>query len=438
LQCPWKVSLNKPLVLPTAIAPDKWTLGSLYTLFVLGLTGGLQMSDLGVQSLSLSVIQVTFDIGDTAVGAIQGVAGFLLGSFFAIPLSRLVDKYSRKRILLSFLFASTTMMILSALAPNFTLFFIGRASVAVIEFAMVPLVYSMIPDLSPEKDRVFANLGFAAIMAAGASGGFYFGGAIISFADLIIPLDVEAWRKGFLLLALCGIPLFAIALLTSEPPRYRGLVEQSSDSIVAFIQQRWKSVVLFLGGAGFLLIAIQALNQLIALALERRFDADIVTVGQAMGVILLVVSGGSIPIAGLLDKLLSQRVSYASRPIIMMIGAVLSIPICVLLNAVNQLDYALVTIGTFLFLTAVANALVPTMLQDIVPHPIRGRCFAIWSFLVSLFSSVGPLLSGIVSDEFLNKDLLGAITLITIPTLALSAFFSVKLTLHLKAHNYRP
>ncbi|MEM6556365.1 MAG: MFS transporter, partial [Pseudomonadota bacterium] len=312
---------------PDTLVPETWTPRALFTIVVLGLCAGIQLSDQGIQSLSLSSIQTSFGVSDAALGAVQGLAGFFVGSLVAIPLSRLVDKFSRKYILLCLIITSTAMMILSALAPNFALFFLGRSSAGILEFAMIPLVYSMIPDLAPERDRVRANLGFAALMAAGASGGFYFGGDIIAAGERVFPFAMDAWRKGFLLISISGLPLLLLGLLTLDPPRYRGLVGINvSDSLTKFFRNRWKLMVQFLGMAGFMLLAVQALNQLVALAMERRFDADLPTIGQSMGVILLIVSAGSIPAAGILDRLLERYLGYSSRPAIMGLAAAIAIP----------------------------------------------------------------------------------------------------------------
>lgn len=188
----------------------------MFTVAFLGITAGVQMSDMGLQAISLSAIQKSFGISDAMLGALQGLAGVLVGSALAIPLARFADRFSRKRVLLCLILASTAMMVLSALAPSFPLFFIGRSAAGITEFAMVPLVYSMIPDLAPERHRVLANLSFAALMALGASGGFYFGGAILATADALIPLGIEAWRKGFLLLSFAGVPLLLLGLLTAD------------------------------------------------------------------------------------------------------------------------------------------------------------------------------------------------------------------------------
>lgn len=405
-----------------AKAPAAWTWRALFTVACLGVTAGVQMSDMGLQALSLSAIQRSFEVSDAMLGALQGLAGVLIGSAIAIPLARFADRFSRRRVLLCLILASTAMMVLSALAPNFPLFFLGRSAASITEFAMVPLVYSMIPDLAPERHRVAANLGFAALVAIGASSGFYFGAALIELADGLIALTVEPWRKAFLLLSMAGVPLFLLALLTVDPPRHAvGGDAGPHASLLQFLRQRWQAVALFVGVAGCLMIGVQSLNQLITLALERRFSADLGPLGRAMGWIVLLTTVGCLPVAGLLDCWLGRYFGRAARPLIMGAGAVAALPCVALLGMVASLDQALVAVALCLFVTCVSNALVPTMLQDLAPAVLRARSFAIWSFVVSVFCAIGPLVAGALSDWLLQRHLLHAIVMTAIPALALSA-----------------
>lgn len=408
-------------------APAEWTLQGLFTVAFLGITAGVQMSDMGLQAISLSAIQKTFDVSDATLGALQGLAGVLAGSALAVPLARFADRYSRKRVLLCLILASTAMMVLSALAPNFPLFFIGRSAAGITEFAMVPLVYSMIPDLAPERHRVLANLSFAALMAAGASGGFYFGGALLSSAAVLIPLAIEPWRSAFLLLSFAGLPLLLLGALTVDPPRRMSKAGAPADaSLRLFLRQRWRAIGLFVGAAGCLVVAVQALNQLIALALERRFDASPGQIGHAMGLIVLMTTVGCLPVAGSLDRIFSQRLGRAVRPLIMGVCALVAAPVVLSLALVGTLDHAFVVVGTTLFMTSTANALVPTMLQDLTPATLRARSFAIWSFVVSVFGASGPLLAGTFSDWVFNGHLANAITFTAIPALMVSAFCALR------------
>jgi MFS family permease len=394
----------------------------MFTVAFLGIAAGLQMADMGLQAVSLAAIQTSFGVSDATLGALQGLAGILIASALAIPLSRFADRYSRKRVLLWLIAVSSALMALSGLAHEFPLFFIGRSAAGITEFAMVPLVYSMIPDLAPERHRVAANLGFAALMAAGASGGFYFSGAILSAAQDLFPWGAEPWRKAFLLLGMAGLPLLLLGALTADPARRIEAADAASvSSLRAFLLRRWRAIGLFVGVAGCLIVAVQALNQLVALALERRFNAAPGEIGHAMGLIILITSVGCLPVAGLLDRAMVRRVGQAVRPLIMGLSAVMAIPVLLLLTAAQALDHAFVAVGLFLFMTCIANALVPTMLQDLAPASLRARCFAIWSFVVSLFGASGPLLAGTLSDWLFQRHMLNAVAAVAVPALAISA-----------------
>ncbi len=416
-------------------APLKWNAQGLFTVAFLGVTAGVQLSDMGLQAISLSAIQKTFGVSDAALGALQGLAGVLVGSALAVPLARFADRYSRKRLLLCLILASTAMMVLSAIAPNFPLFFIGRSAAGITEFAMVPLVYSMIPDLAPERHRVMANLGFAALVAAGASGGFYFAGDLLSVAADLSPLAIEPWRNAFMLLSFAGLPLLLFGTLTADPPRRIGAADLASGrSLRLFLRRRWRPLALFVAAAGCMVIAVQAINHLISLALERRFGAAPGQVGHAMGLIVLVTSVGCLPVAGLLDRLLAPRLGMAVRPLIMGFCTLIAVPVLLLLAGVGSLDHAFAVVGTTLFVTSTANALVPTMVQDLTPATLRARSFAIWSFVVSVFGAAGPVVAGVLSDRIFNGHMVNAITLTAIPALVISVVCATGLFMQTYKH----
>lgn len=408
-------------------ASVRWTAQGLFTVAFLGITAGVQMSDMGLQAISLSAIQKTFDVSDTALGALQGLAGVLIGSALAVPLARFADRYSRKRVLLCLILGSTAMMMLSALAPNFPLFFIGRSAAGITEFAMVPLVYSMIPDLAPERHRVLANLSFAAFMTIGASSGFYFAGPLLATSSSLIPLAIVPWRSAFLLLACAGLPLLLFATLTADPPRrLAAQALQSDSSLPRFLRRHWKALVFFACTAGFLALAVQAFNQLIALALERRFDAAPGQIGHAMGIIILTTTMGCLPVAWWLDRTLTGRLGRAARPLVMGLCGLISIFVVVLLTAMGTLNRDLIVVGLTLFMTSTANALVPTILQDLIPASLRARGFAIWSLVVSIFGAAGPLLAGTLSGFVFDGGLADAIVWTAIPALMVSAYCAMQ------------
>lgn len=405
------------------------------TVIFLGVTAGVQMSDRGLQAILSPAIRETFGVGDAVIGALHGIAGILAASALAVPLARLADRHSRKMILLGLIATWTLLTALGALAPNFPTFFIGRAASGVTEFAMIPIVYSLIPDLVSEQKRVSANLLFAALMATGASLGFYLGGNLL---DLATGIDtggqIEPWRVAMLILSCGGIPLLIAGLFTVDPPRTAiDVAEERSGSLARFAQTHARRILLFVASSGGLAIAVQATTPMIAMALSRRFDSDLNGIGHALGIITLVSSLGSLPMAGVLDRMLRPRLRDGARPAVMAAASALSLPGAALLGFAAHQDAALAMVAAFLLLTCIANALIPTMLQDLAPASLRARCFAVYSFMIAAFCAVGPVLSGLVSDRITGGDLLLAIAIVAVPALL---FTIVAATLSAKAPRF--
>ncbi|WP_447761130.1 MFS transporter [Sphingopyxis panaciterrae] len=396
------------------------TTAGLWAVAFLGITAGVQMSDRGLQSILSPAIKDSFGVSDAVIGALHGVAGILVASALAVPLARLADKYSRKAILLGLILLWGALTALSGLAPNFALFFIGRAASGITEFAMIPVVYSLIPDLVGDRHRVASNLAFAALMASGASAGFYFGGNLLDFAGTIAPAGIAPWRTAILCLSLLALPLLAVGLLLHDPPRrvVRGAERDGPAALAPFLRAHKRRILLFLGAAGGLAIAVQAVAPLAAMGLVRRYAADLVPTGHALGLITLATSLGSLAVAGVVDRFLQPRLGAASRPVVMALGAVLAIPCLVSLGGAADDRQALTMIALFLALTSTANALIPTILQDIVPAELRARSFAIYSFVIAAFCALGPLLTGGLSDRAVGGNLLLAMAIAGVPALA--------------------
>jgi MFS family permease len=409
----------------SAAGPGDARFAGFATVAFLGVTAGVQMSDRGLQSVLSPEIRATFGVGDAAMGWVFGVAGILIASGLALPLAKLADRYSRKAILIGLILAWMIFTALGGVAATFPLFFAGRAATGVAEFAMIPIVYSLIPDLVAERWRIAANLTFAALMATGASAGFYFGGVLLHLAghvDLAAIGATSPWRVATVLLSAAGIPLTLVALLLRDPPRGAQASEDAArTSLTDFVVARRREVLLFLGAAGGLAVAVQALTPMAAMAIVRRYHADLEVVGHGLGIVTLITSLATLPIAGVLDKALDARFGRGSRPAIMAGAAVLAAPCAAALAFAATADDAIALIGGFLAFTCLANALIPTMLQDLAPVELRARAFAAYSFLIAAFCAVGPVLSGELSDRFTRGDLTLAIALATTPALLLAA-----------------
>jgi MFS family permease len=406
---------------------------ALLTILYLGVAAGVQMTDRGMLAMLTPAIQQSFGTSDAVIGALHGIAGILVASALAIPLARLADRHSRKAVLLFFVAAWVVLTALGALAPWFPLFFAGRAAAGVTEFALVPVIYSMLPDLVTPGRRVAANLSFAALMAVGAGAGYAMGGALVAQAGLLrgaFPATLgglETWRIAMLMIAGLGLPLLLAGIATLDPGR-RGTAliagvpgttatGTSDESLPAFLCRQGTAIGLLVLAAGGVAIAVQGLMPLLTLALSRRFTFDLGMLGEWLGVIVLATTLASLGLAGLSARLMPGP---ARRPLVMAAGAALALPCVLLLPWAGSIEMVLVLVGGFLLATCIANAFIPTMIQELVPDTLRARAFAVYSVAISAFCAIGPVLMGGVSDHLMAQDLLGAITWVAVPALGMA------------------
>ncbi len=407
---------------------------ALLTILYLGVAAGVQMTDRGLLALLSPAIQVSFGVGDAVIGALHGIAGILVASLLAIPLARLADRYSRKAVLLLFIGAWVALTALGALAPWFPLFFAGRAAAGVTEFALIPVIYSMLPDLVGPRRRVAANLSFAALMSVGAAAGYALGGTLVAQAARLGAAfpetlgGLETWRLAMVLIAALGLPLLLLGFATLDPPRRETPAEAATGSLPAWLRRHGRTIGLLVLAAGGIAIAVQGLMPLLALALTRRFSFELGMLGEWLGVIVLATNLASLGLAGLMDRLLPERRREAGRPLVMAAGALLALPCVLALPWLGSVQAVLVLVGLFLLATCLANAFIPTMVQDLVPPPLRARAFASYSVVIAAFCAIGPVLMGAVSDQVMGRDLLGAITWVAAPSLGLAALAALTAT----------
>jgi len=411
---------------PGAAAVD--SPAALLTILYLGLAAGVQMTDRGLLAMLSPAIQRSFGAGDAALGALHGVAGILAASALAIPLARLADRHSRKKLLRVFIAAWGGLTTLGALATWFPLFFVGHAAAGVTEFALIPVIYSLLPDLVRPHRRVAANLTFAALMAVGAGAGYALGGVLLGWAEALraagLPLvgGMEAWRLAMLIMASFSLPLLLLGLAIVDPPRrHEAAVAAATElTLPGLLRLRGAAILPMVLAAGGIAVAVMGLMPLLTLALTRRFAFDLGMLGEWLGVIVLATNLASLGAAAMLDRLLPEAWRATGRPLAMAAGAAVALPCVLALPWARSVEDVLVLVSAFLLATCIANAFIPTMVQDLVPQALRARGFAFYSLIIASFSALGPVLMGAVSDHLTGRDLLGAMTWVAVPSLALA------------------
>jgi Arabinose efflux permease len=375
-----------------------------YALWVLFAINALNFFDRQIGGALAEPIRKEWNLSDSSLGAL-GTAFTLLYAFAGIPLGRLSDRTSRKRILGVAVLLWSVLTSLSAVTRSYWQMFATRLGVGVGEAACAPAATSLIGDLYPPARRARALSIFMLGLPIGIA---------LSYLMSSFIAHAWGWRAAFLVAGIPGVFCAVAAMFIDEPAR--GMAEPRT--VVARPREGspWR-VLLSIPTMWWLIASgalhnfnMYALGSFLAPLLMRYHGA---TLRQA-GLMAMVIYGLS-GIPGLLiGGMLADRLSLQRKNGRLLVGAfsiLLSAPL--LLLALSRPAHA-----TFSFvLLAAAGCMtmyvyyssVYATLHDVVEPALRGTAMAIYFFaMYVLGASFGPIVTGMASDVFTRRAAIAA------------------------------
>ena len=323
----------------------------------------LAVSWAGLVSPSTPEIVSEFGRGSTARGAIIGVSS-LLAAIGAPVAGLLADRVGRRKVLVTSLIIFGLSGLVQALAPNFSVFLVGRGLVGLGNAGLIGLVITSISDMFPSEKAV-RYIGF--------------NGSMIGLGLLVNPLvggfiaDVSTWRFA-VLVQLLAIPV-AILLWRFMPevelPKGRQLREQLSEAKTTLLSSGIARR-LFVGFATFFMIfGLQV--TLIPQLLVEQFEASESTRSFVFGATAIGIVVSSSLIGRLRDRF-SIRFVVLSGMCLFIVNALLVgfaqsfvvILVAALINGVGE-SFVITGLNAEISTTAAAST----------------RAIATWMFLAS-------------------------------------------------------
>lgn len=180
-------------------------------LLVLFLVNVLNFYDRQVLGAVIEPLHREFGLSDTQLAALA-TAFTLLYAVAGLPLGRLADRWSRKRLLAIGISVWAALTALGGLASSYGILLATRLGVGVGEATCAPAATSWIGDLVPAARRARA---MALFMMAVPVGGF------LSFAVGGPAAQAWGWRVALVLAAVPAVALVPALAALREPPRFR-------------------------------------------------------------------------------------------------------------------------------------------------------------------------------------------------------------------------
>ncbi|MGA3189803.1 MAG: MFS transporter, partial [Bryobacteraceae bacterium] len=183
--------------------------GATFAIIILFIINILNFYDRNVAGALVEPMRKEFHLSDTQVGLL-GTAFTVLYAIIGVPLGRIADVWSRKRLLAGGMVIWGVLTALAAVVTSFGGLMISRLGVGVGEAACAPTATSWIGDLVPPSKRARALALFMLGVPVGGALSYFFSGPIA---------QAYGWRTAMVIAAVPAFLLLPVLLFVHEPER---------------------------------------------------------------------------------------------------------------------------------------------------------------------------------------------------------------------------
>jgi predicted MFS family arabinose efflux permease len=356
----------------------------------------LNFYDRHVPAALVEPMRKEFHLSDTQIGLI-GSAFIWIYAIIGVPLGRIADTASRKKLLAWGVVIWTALTASAGLATTYTFLLFSRVGVGVGEAACAPAATSWLGDLFPPDKRSRVLALFMLGVPIGGALGYFFSGPIA---------QAYGWRAAMVFAAVPALLLVPALLMLDEPQRGASelhsapLVRESMWNVLRIPTLWW----IIVSGA-LLNFNAYAFGTFLPAFLSRVHGVSLAKSGIDTGIVYLLggVSGGII--AGYLGDFIVHR-RKDGRLLCAAVLALVAIPFaCVgILQPAGSLYLAMAFLAVTYASLTTYYGLVYSAIQDIVAPNQRASAMAIYFMAMYMCgASFGPLFTGKLSDVLAHR-----------------------------------
>lgn len=365
-----------------------------YTLSLLTAVFAVNQLDRQILGITLEAIGREFDLSDTKLGILSGLAFAVVFGTFGLPIAKLAARGNRRNIVSCSLAVWSGLTIATAGAQNFIHLALARIGVGIGEAGGVAPAHSMITDLYPPEKRTSA-------MAAFVAGGNF--GILLAFLIGGVIGQAYGWRWAFVAAGAPGILLAVLLRCTvREPERDISIRADGQDRslFLATVRAIFEDPGL---RSALYALALTGVVTFGALAWTPTFTIRGLGLSQAEAGIFLALSVG---IAGGFGTWFSGRIADrlgASNPMwrlgIAVAGILLAKPFMLGFLLLENRIAALACLVAATLFAGIFWAPTFVFLHSRIPSQMRPMATAIFIFAFNLVGvGMGPTAVGLASD----------------------------------------
>lgn len=392
----------------------KFQPNAFYTLTLIFIIYLLDYADRKVMSSLFPFIQAEWGINDAQCGMLNGIVSLMI-AVFVIPMSILVDRWSRKKMIALMVLVWSVATFLCAFAENYTQLLIFRALTGLGEAAYAPAAIALLSKIFPAKYRATYIGIYDAASPLGAGIGIMLGGYIGM---------LYGWQYAFGIVAVPGILFSILFLFVNDYATIHSSLRSLRETVPAVVQSvrmlAKTKVLWFLYIAYGLCIGVNtSILDWIPSFLHRMHGLNEKEAGFASGIIAVSVLLGALSGGFLADKW--SKTQKHAKIYVSVLSTLLSaiFLLCAVQSA--NLTNTLIFLGLFGVCTVAFLAPVTSIIQEIVNTNVRALAFGINVLIMNTMGAFAmPVLIGKISDIY---NLQFALSLLPIAAIGAALLF---------------
>ena len=377
--------------------------------------------DRQIMALMVEPIRADLGISDTQISLLLGLAFAIFYTLLGIPIGRLADQYSRKKIIIAGITIWCLMTAACGLARNYAQLFAARIGVGVGEAALSPSALSMISDYFPKETRGRAVAFYTMGIALGVGMAMIIGSQVIAFVFNAPPVTLPvvgtlfAWQTVFLVVGLPGLLVAVLMMAVREPIRREQMQRIAEDGttsshipftqVVAFLWQRRTMYGSHFVGMSVVTILAYGFYAWIPTMFIRTWDWTIQDIGIAYGVVTLISGPLAVIAAAKTAEMFAAKDYDDAHMRTAFWGSMLAVVTAVLTPLMPHPYLAVVMLLPTSIGTSMATAAGLSALMMVTPNQLRAQTSALYFFTVNILGlTIGPTGIAVFTDFIFRDD----------------------------------
>ncbi|MGR9579824.1 MFS transporter [Pandoraea sputorum] len=361
--------------------------------------------------LLAELIRAEFGLADIQVGLLQGAGIALFAGAAALPIGWLADRMDRRAVLALCILLWSAATAACGLATGFWTLFIASIGLGIGEAGLMPIIYGLLPDLFPARQRILANSVFAMVNLLSAGAGMALGGLLIQGIDTLhgtLPFGLagtSAWRIAFFAVAVPA-PLLVL-IVAMIRPRYAHsdaaspTGETAAPGLAAgeYFRREMPMMLRFFGAIALINMAFAGITSWMPVVAVRFFGATPATAGAGLGSAAMVGSVIGCVLGWLVARRLTARLGVLAPLRVCEWGALGACVVSLGYLIAPSASYVYLLFGAQFMCVVAGMIMFPGLMQSICPPYLRSRVAAIGVLTTVLMQSGSPVAIGLMSDH---------------------------------------